>query len=123
MQNTAEILRAAAARVRQGWCQHRLTDFKGGVCAQGAMSVAAYGGPLAINWKLDEDRELWRWIALLMVRMFGERREIYDWNNAPEQTAENVAQGLEYAALLWEQEQAQLQAQDPASHTAPIPAK
>jgi hypothetical protein len=43
--NTAEILRAAANRIRVGWCQHSLADGLGGVCAQGAVQEVMWGSP------------------------------------------------------------------------------
>lgn len=121
--NTAEILRAAAARVRQSWCQYALRDGGGGVCALGALRVP-FGlepedaGRDWINGRSAE--EVYRILgtfesalvaicAMLRTPYMGYTPDtaavIAQWNNGMGQTAENVAQGLEYAALLWEQEQ------------------
>ncbi len=98
--NTAEILRCAAARVRQGWCQGTADDGNGGVCAVGAIwhvmgSDAGRGEPpirLFIARALRLSTPDWDPVPL--------------WNDAPGQTAENVAHGLEFAAVIWEQDQA-----------------
>lgn len=108
--NTAEILRAAAQRVRQGWCQHNMEDSSGGVCAIGAVCDVMFGDPWhIINMAKTEPDFIAVRLALAepMLSVFGEMREVKDWNNGTGQTAENVAQGLELAALLWEQGQAQ----------------
>lgn len=103
MKTTADILRAAATRVRQGWCQHVLFDRRGGVCALGAVAWA-HGARstdevfrLPDSWQDD--------VTALSTTLRVHGVNIVDWNNAREQTAENVAAGLEYAALVWEQEQ------------------
>ena len=117
--NTGEILKAAAARVRQGWIRGwtgRGAD--GPNCAVGAINVVRRGDA---DYEDDEDpaQEL-----LTIARVIQSALQLPDhvnaleqhplwmpvgaitqWNNASEQTAENVAAGLEYAALLWEQEQ------------------
>lgn len=111
--NTAEILRAAAARVRQGWCQDQLDDGIG-VCAFGALNTVLHGHAHYI----DADPKSLELAPLIMraCGLPGPTRPPYvaeaidaviEWNNAEGQTAENVAAGLEYAALVWEQQQQQ----------------
>jgi hypothetical protein len=114
--NTADILRAAAARVRQGWTQMVMVNANK-VCALGA--IGTVGG--ATGWYLfascvfqqhsDTIIHLQRALALPTVADSGYEWARYTnaigaWNDAEGQTAENVAAGLEYAALIWEQEQA-----------------
>lgn len=102
----AERLRVAEARIRQGWCQGALDNGEGGVCAFGALLVAFEAEPLTIfkpgeaaQYRLAVD-SLSRAIGLPL----GETHSIVRWNNAPEQTAENVAAGFALAAVLAEQE-------------------
>jgi hypothetical protein len=101
MSDVAKILRASAARVRQGWCQ--------GVIARGP-NVCAFG---AIEEVMGD------WWGASLIADVAEKclhlksanntvlRALAEWNDAPGQTAESVALGLEYAALLLEQEHAQ----------------
>lgn len=114
--NTAEILRAAAQRVRQGWCQERLTDYGRGVCAQGAVMEVMFGSPCHITGPTKDDPDLRQdFLAVCRVfepvhRVIGAKQTgtltgaVRDWNNAKGQTAENVAAGLEMAAIIWEQQ-------------------
>lgn len=105
---TGEILRSAAARVRQGWCQHLLRVGGSHVCALGALGVTP-----SFDIRLTTDQQA---AVLAIVRALGLRSNDPDfvcpyalvtvWNDAKGQTAENVAAGLEYAALVWEQSQA-----------------
>lgn len=112
--NTAEILRAAAARVREGWTQDGYADGFGGVCAIGAMAVVTglseerivngdYRGEVCF---IEETVGAYVSGALRLTTDRCCRSGLPRWNDAEGQTAENVAAGLEYAALLWEQEQA-----------------
>lgn len=114
VKNTGEILRAAARRVRQGWCQHGLTDYQGGVCAQGAVMDVLWGNPehLCASTENRADYRLLSEIFAPVHRALGATRSkrpqptVKNWNNAKGQTAENVAQTLELAAILWDEEQA-----------------
>lgn len=99
---TAEILRAAATRVRQGWCQGTMRNDGGGVCALGGMYDAMAAQQLHLKDILDAQDFL---IVALHLTV-PHRNAITIWNDTPGQTAENVAVGLEYGALLWEQQQA-----------------
>jgi hypothetical protein len=106
--NEAQILREAAARVRQGWTQGHAGNIRTGICAYGAVSLVCqvYLSP-SFSRQTDAAvralEALKRGLGLPLGGGFG---AIYHWNDAPGQTAENVAAGLEYAALVWEQEQA-----------------
>lgn len=102
--NGAEILRAAAARVREGWCQESYDLASGGVCVYGA--IAAVTGVRACSWH-GLERYVCHPVIAAIRKAIGGEMTIPEWNDAKGQTAENVAVGLEYAALLWEQEQAQ----------------
>lgn len=115
--NTAEILRAAAQRVRRGWCQNHLADGLGGVCAQGAVMEVMWADPEYLSgreFKSPGLREDFKAItavfgpvheALGANHSFIPTSVIKDWNNASGQTAENVAATLELAAILWEEKQ------------------
>jgi hypothetical protein len=95
-----EFLRQAANRIRQGWCQYALADDAGGVCAVGALNWVQNGsGDLCLI--TDE----WMGAHEQLTRTL-KSDNIVQWNNAPDQTAENVAQAFEFAALLYEQEHA-----------------
>jgi hypothetical protein len=107
MMNTAEILRAAAARVRARWDRGGLS----GHCALHAVRktlrirepqrIYELEGPIVYVAQVVVDA-----LALPISPMFDDAgTRVYDWNDAEGQTAENVAAGLEYAALLWEEEQ------------------
>lgn len=112
--NLGEVFRGAAARVRLAWGQWFYHQPLGdGVCALGAIRVmlgAIYddaqmcllGGD---GSEFDQaERFLERALKLAQPER-GEFRPVPRWNDTPGQTAENVAVGLEYAALLWDQEQ------------------
>ncbi len=90
MPTTADLLRRAAWRIRQGWCQDRMADTAGNVCALGAIHEVADQGR-----RFELHAELLRTIGFL---------HIDTWNDAPDQTQENVAQAFELAAITWEQE-------------------
>jgi hypothetical protein len=106
----SKILRKAAQRVQKGWCQHALDDGRGGVCVLGAMLWAAEGiadpffRGLSLNVDLDWDR--FTHIQEYLSRTLSDRN-IVGWNNSRDQTAENVAQALELAAVLAEQDEQQ----------------
>lgn len=100
---TSELLNKAAERVRDGWTQgdyhNHVTN---GVCVIGALCEVS-------NLKLAEAGFMETSPAVEhLTRVMG-----YDtcwdliekWNDAPGQTQENVANGLELAALLWDEEQ------------------
>ena len=107
---TGEILRAAAARVRQGWCRYLLHSGDS-VCALGALNVAESRPACSSHVFISE-------AAAVIARALHlpQDLEVHDshrasasvaaWNNAKDQTTENVAAGLEYAALVWEESQA-----------------
>lgn len=125
------ILRAMAARVRQGWCQHRLQTPGGErVCAIGAYGAALHGNALLTPERFGGLRVVEvlaqqicadvnacpsRWIAGFGTRQVAEEmwattlpgyrawEHVVDWNNAPGQTAENVAAAMELAAVCEEQ--------------------
>jgi hypothetical protein len=129
--NTAEILRAAAERVRQGWCQEVIRSARG-VCAIGAIGVA--GGMIrgdaecVFNAHKETLRHLQRALNLPAVTDVKNPLPFYlctgpigKWNDGFDQTAENVAAGLEFAAVVWEQEQAQsVGAVDPQAEAIPV---
>jgi hypothetical protein len=112
MKNTAEVLRIAATRVRQGWTRHTRDDGRGRVCALGALNVGL--GDHAYSFRIDGRPELSAFVAdaLQLPMCWSKPAAIANWNNAADQTAENVATGLEYAALLWEQTHAQPESAD-----------
>jgi hypothetical protein len=96
-----ELLRAAAARVRRGWCQGTLFDEHDNVCALGAID------------RLAENYDLAHAATEMLESLIGPSRDyaaIPKWNDAEGQTAENVATAMELAALCWEQ-QAHVEAQ------------
>lgn len=97
MPSTPEILRLAAAEVRKGWCQHRTRDRDANMCAVGAIRVAAGGAHHENTWTAA-----YKYLCQTLGLHF---LQLSDWNDAPGQTAENVATAMEYAALLFEQEQ------------------
>lgn len=101
---TSEILRAAAARVRQGWCQGNFWSWEGGACALGAICD--------VWWLEDEDADPdpgtlgGTQPVVALERALGlERDGVSAWNDAPGQTAEGVAIGLEFAALWFDEQQ------------------
>ncbi len=104
---TPEILRAAAAEVRKGWVRHIRHDDHGFVCALGAIENAVAGRTLTMQeaidhwWSVVEDSDA----VVTLQRVVGAQR-IAPWNNAYDQTAENVAATMELAAICSEQEHA-----------------
>lgn len=108
-QMLATILRDAAQRVRRGWCQAEGLTKDGRVCAFAGIALSVtWGrlGPLS-----DAELEAIEGARVALLRALGLPNlglggwsVVYDWNDAPQQTAEGVALGLEYAALLAEQE-------------------
>lgn len=104
--NTAEILRAAAQRVRQSWTQgdyyNRETD---GVCAVGAVCLVV-GADLSSGRAVIDvtDGEAVKTLARFVG--WTEDEYIHYWNDGKDMTADTVALAMECAADLWEQEQA-----------------
>lgn len=87
-----EILRAAAERIRTGgWCQGRLGDCDGPVCALGAIKVAMGGHPLGALG--DTGRA-----ALKAVNETVGADSLVLWNDAPGRTAEQVIEAFEATA-------------------------
>lgn len=108
---TPELLRAAAGEVRNGWTQGiRHDGDTGNVCALGALENAAWkNGAAPQHWAdgtWDAVQALGRVIGPPHCYGEGVTYKIAHWNNAPDQTAENVAVAMEYAALCAEQEAA-----------------
>lgn len=105
-----EIFRAAAARVRVRWDRVRFAH-----CVLGALSHVQ-GHPCDIWHVYGENKAL----ATVLVKALGlpscplwDLDTVWGWNDAPGQTAENVAAGLEFAALVYEEEAAQRARQTP----------
>jgi hypothetical protein len=98
--NIGSILRAAAARVRQGWCQYRLGDAADRVCAIGAISCVVDKVASSFGEKLDA--ELDASFVLYDALHIG---SVVLWNDREGQTQEGVAQGLERAAAWWDAQQ------------------
>lgn len=88
----SEILRAAAARVRQGWCRGLLYGPDGSVCARGAI------------WAVQKEMRLEA--EMVVCRALHLPLSLAIWNDQPGRTQEEVARGLEQAADWWEAEQA-----------------
>lgn len=93
---TGQVLQVAAARVRIGWCQGRYSDGDGGVCATGAVIRAGTYVEIADLMRPAE----------LAIKKALNIRSVEAWNDAKGQTQENVAQGLEFAALYADQQDA-----------------
>jgi len=119
---TSEILRQAAVEVRKGWCRYVLEDDDRNVCANGALARICFGcATEALNVK---HRNYIHFRAAQGV--IGEVLGLGDapafaipvWNNATRQTQENVATTLEYAAMLWDQQQAAVLAETPEGEPA-----
>lgn len=113
---TAETLRAAATVIRRdGWVRHKRHHPDGGVCALGAIECT-YGlttSPIhsdSLMYAEIERPDAVRAVAALvphrvrnyypMGGIFALSGDIAIWNNAADQTAENVALTFELAALL-----------------------
>lgn len=110
--NTAEMLRTAAKHVRRGWCQEVLSNANGEVCAVGALNYVHHHDPFhgygndvpalarvvaeALGLPVDAA------FAYAAVPDWHYALAVVDWNNDPGQTAENVAAGLEFAAIIVE---------------------
>ena len=88
----SEVLRASATRVRKGWCRGNLFDMRGGVCAIGA--ICDVTGDVALVCEVQE--------ALRDVLEIRWADGIVNWNDAADQTAENVARTMERAADEWD---------------------
>ena len=84
-QTTAEILRAAAHRVRQGWCQGGYSDGQR-LCAIGAVDYAAQGDDDVLCDALERLRTILGHVSIVQ------------WNDSKGRTAEQVAQAMEHAA-------------------------
>jgi hypothetical protein len=113
------VLRSAAQFVRRGWCQglaFRLTAQDGlhnavlglrsdvRVCALGAIDIAS--GYDIDGQEGDFPTRCFASSALFRaINGHNVAQSIGDWNDAEDQTAENVADTLEYAAVLEEQRQ------------------
>ena len=92
--NTGELLRAVADRVRMRGGRLAGDDRRTARSADAAALM-----PAPCRHALDAlSRALHGYV---------DWSSIYAWHDAEGQTAENVALGLEYAALFWEQEQLQ----------------
>jgi hypothetical protein len=86
------LLRAAELLERDGWCQGALVK-NGAFCAMGALHKAT-----------DRDRKaymssLYRLMAFL-GQHHGGTRNIIDWNDQPERTADEVIDALRAAATI-----------------------
>ena len=123
---TAEILREAAGLVRRGWMQGGVGRSGRRVCAYGGVAEAVSEGRFPDDATRDDSarllaelRDAQATAAFLSYALRlpsapagwycgapDANRRVYAWNDNKNQTAENVAAGLEYAALVWEQEQA-----------------
>jgi hypothetical protein len=120
MSVTGDNLRAAAVRVRAGWRRCALRDPFGNVCAVGSLGVTE---PDQISESCRAHAEELRFLALaignparitVVREMFplvdpsvADATMIAAWNDAPTQTAENVASTLELAAILADEAHAQ----------------
>lgn len=94
-----DCLRAAARRVRAGWCQ--------GAMARGSR-VCALGAIAQTVWLIEADQfNHTRYEALRQIvrdaLALGTTDGLVHWNDAPDQTAENVAAGFELAAVCADQ--------------------
>lgn len=97
-----ETLRAMAAKVRRGWCQRAAFTLEG-VCAVGALNFM----------KSRDGRVDWQSVIVALVAVLGHScvspedawLHVIKWNDAPGQTAENVALAMELAASNVEAEQ------------------
>lgn len=89
---TAQILRAAAARVRQGWCQGSMVDGFGNVCAVGAIDI------VTPNTLADACVRFDVLTQLQLVIGYSGCAAVAEWNDEPGRTAEEVALAMEQAA-------------------------
>lgn len=116
---TPEVLRAGAAKVRTGWVRgwRHQRDAAGldQVCALGALE-----GPLGEYAEVVHQEAVKALARLLPQRpsswqsaIMCAAHNVAHWNNSPDQTQENVAATMELAAILLEQEAAQV-AETPA---------
>jgi hypothetical protein len=116
---TGEILRAAAARVRQGWTQGDYYDpSTDSVCAVGAL-CAVRGCDMTDSMEINlavGAVHCSRAHHLLMKVTNTVNRFVHIWNDMEGQTAENVAAAFERAAVLADQEDA-LELTPPVSWT------
>jgi hypothetical protein len=104
---TAEQLRAAAVRVRLGWCQGALKQGER-VCAIGALglSIAPPGATaVTILSLMPASCALLRAIGHGWKDALDAPLHVTAWNDTPGRTAEEVATALECAADLWDAEQ------------------
>jgi hypothetical protein len=110
--NNPKILRDAATIVRNGWMQQmyydRRTDKS---CAMGSIGRAILhneGQPVDLRAVLmAADADSARPMVDAVKSLIG-NRHIIDWNDAPGQTAKNVAHTLELAAALLEEQEKNL---------------
>ena len=113
----SEQLLQCAAEVRRGWCQCALEDESGGVCAHGAIHrVVAGKAKISLTQELHYNKMPlveYLWKALGHCR-------IASWNNAPDQTQENVAATFELAAILAEQDEARIGVSETKANLAEV---
>ena len=108
-----EILRQAAVEVRKGWTRFTREDAQGRVCALGALDRASGASrswvAFAEYLKPEAVDALAAALGVVLARVpwvgapIPNADPIALWNNAPDQTAENVATTMEFAAVLAEQ--------------------
>lgn len=116
--STGQILRDAAARVRRGWLQGYVSDMAGRVCAYGAFAEAQAGIGLARwNGAREASEVVQRVLRLPMNEIDGPCAAVTEWNDAKGQTAEAVANALEFCAVILEQEEALAQVAQPVTGT------
>lgn len=96
------ILRDAAERVRQGWCQGAFEDDMNNVCVMGAFD--AIGASFE-----DMNRAATHVLRALNkpLVLADAANELVVWNDEPNRTADQVATALEFAALLADQQEGQ----------------
>lgn len=87
------VLVRAAAIVDRGWCQGRLRDGLGNVCAQGAL--------LEASGRLDGFSPLFMEAMRRLIRGVG-HHDITAWNDFPGRRREEVSAAMRKAALLRE---------------------
>lgn len=106
-----EQLHKAATLIRQGHCKGRrkatMVDGKATYCALGALSQAKHGGH---NFPIPESLCAFIGETLGLVPRWGKVPTGIDvalWNNKPERTAEDVAQGFCLTAVRLEAQELQ----------------
>jgi hypothetical protein len=113
MPTVAEVLRAAAARVRRGHTKGRYQDpDSGNVCAVGALICEAYGiGDVIKDLTFSiSGRDTFHTAAEVLNTYLHTVDPTVNyhgttvWNDRPETTAEDVAVAMEKAAARWEEQ-------------------